>query len=62
MTTGAHNDPPARRARANATSELLKTWFEDTIVSLTDENGRLYRLEEVWHRDLRAPIDTPGKL
>ena len=26
-------------------------WFKDTIVSLTDENGQLYRLEEVWHLD-----------
>ncbi len=26
-------------------------WFEDVIVSLTDENGQLYRLEEVWHLD-----------
>src|SRR5436190_4168640 len=24
-------------------------WFEDVIVSLTDENGQLYLLEEVWH-------------
>jgi L-rhamnose mutarotase len=27
------------------------TWFEDVIVSLTDEHGELYRLEEVWHLD-----------
>jgi L-rhamnose mutarotase len=26
-------------------------WFEDIIVSLVDENGELYRLEEVWHLD-----------
>jgi L-rhamnose mutarotase len=26
-------------------------WFEDVIVSLTDENGELYRYEEVWHLD-----------
>jgi L-rhamnose mutarotase len=26
-------------------------WFEDVIVSLTDEYGELYRLEEVWHLD-----------
>jgi L-rhamnose mutarotase len=26
-------------------------WFEDIIVSLTDENGELYRVEEVWHLD-----------
>jgi len=26
-------------------------WFEDVIVSLTDENGELFRLDEVWHLD-----------
>jgi L-rhamnose mutarotase len=26
-------------------------WFEDVIVSLTDEHGELKRLEEVWHLD-----------
>lgn len=26
-------------------------WFEDVIVSLTDEDGELYELEEVWHLD-----------
>lgn len=26
-------------------------WFEDVIVSLTDENGELFRLQEVWHLD-----------
>ena len=26
-------------------------WFEDVIVSLTDENGELYRAGEVWHLD-----------
>ncbi len=26
-------------------------WFEEIIVSLTDENGQLYRVEEVWHLD-----------
>ncbi len=26
-------------------------WFKDVIVSLTDENGQLDRLEEVWHLD-----------
>lgn len=27
------------------------TWFEDIIVSLTDEDGQLRRLDEVWHLD-----------
>jgi L-rhamnose mutarotase len=26
-------------------------WFEDVIVSLTDENGELIKLDEVWHLD-----------
>ena len=26
-------------------------WFKDIIVSLTDENGQLYGLDEVWHLD-----------
>ena len=26
-------------------------WFEDVIVSLTDEHGNLHRIEEVWHLD-----------
>ena len=26
-------------------------WFEDVIVSLTDENGNLFTAEEVWHLD-----------
>jgi L-rhamnose mutarotase len=26
-------------------------WFEEIIVSLTDEDGNLYRAEEVWHLD-----------
>ncbi len=26
-------------------------WFEDVIVSVTDEHGQLRRVEEVWHLD-----------
>ena len=26
-------------------------WFEEVIVSLTDESGELYRYQEVWHLD-----------
>ena len=26
-------------------------WFEEVIVSLTDENGQIFRLDEVWHLD-----------
>lgn len=27
------------------------TWFEDVIVSLTDEQGELFTAQEVWHLD-----------
>jgi L-rhamnose mutarotase len=27
------------------------TWFEEVIAKLVDENGDLFRLEEVWHLD-----------
>lgn len=26
-------------------------WFEDVIVSLTDDDGNLFTLQEVWHLD-----------
>jgi L-rhamnose mutarotase len=26
-------------------------WFEDVIVALTDEDGNLFRADEVWHLD-----------
>lgn len=26
-------------------------WFEDVIVRLTDEEGSIFRLEQVWHLD-----------
>jgi L-rhamnose mutarotase len=26
-------------------------WFEDVIVTLTDEQGNLFRADEVWHLD-----------
>ena len=26
-------------------------WFEDIIVAMTDENGKLFQYEEVWHQD-----------
>ena len=26
-------------------------WFEDVIVALTDEDGKLIRADEVWHLD-----------
>ncbi len=35
----------------NEANARWSTWFEDVIVSLTDEDGELYRLEEVWHLD-----------
>lgn len=27
------------------------TWFEEVIVKLTDEQGNLFRSDEVWHLD-----------
>lgn len=38
-------------ARLGATdvSSRWATWFEDLIVQLTDENGNVFRADEVWH-------------
>jgi L-rhamnose mutarotase len=35
----------------NEANARWSKWFEDVIVSLTDEDGELYRLDEVWHLD-----------
>lgn len=35
----------------NEANARWSEWFTDVIVSLTDENGELYRVEEVWHLD-----------
>ena len=35
----------------NEANTRWSEWFEDVIVSLVDENGELYRIEEVWHLD-----------
>jgi L-rhamnose mutarotase len=40
----------ARLAEHEATARW-NTWFEDVIVSLTDENGELNKVDEVWHLD-----------
>jgi L-rhamnose mutarotase len=32
-------------------NQRWSAWFEDIIVSLTDEQGRLRSAEEVWHLD-----------
>jgi L-rhamnose mutarotase len=48
-----HQDVAAAFAKLGAT-DVNARWsksFEDVIVSLTDEQGQLYRLEEVWHLD-----------
>jgi L-rhamnose mutarotase len=34
-----------------AANERWSEWFQDVIVSLTDENGDLFRIDEVWHLD-----------
>lgn len=36
---------------AHEANARWSAWFEDVIVSLTDEAGNLRRLEEVWHLD-----------
>ncbi|MBV8080122.1 MAG: L-rhamnose mutarotase [Actinobacteria bacterium] len=33
------------------TNARWSEWFKDVIVSLTDENGELFRADEVWHLD-----------
>jgi L-rhamnose mutarotase len=35
----------------NEANQRWAKWFEEVIVSLTDEHGQLYRLDEVWHLD-----------
>jgi L-rhamnose mutarotase len=48
-------DPDAATAFDKVTSAEAsprwQEWFKDVIVSLTDEDGELMRLEEVWHLD-----------
>jgi L-rhamnose mutarotase len=39
------------KVTSTAASPRWQEWFKDVIVSLTDENGELMRLEEVWHLD-----------
>jgi len=48
-----HPDAATAFAKIGATDVNARwaKWFEDVIVSLTDENGELYRYEEVWHLD-----------
>jgi L-rhamnose mutarotase len=36
---------------ATAVNARWSAWFEDVIVSLTDEDGSLFAAEEVWHLD-----------
>src|SRR4051794_33151310 len=40
-------------AKVGATdvNQRWAAWFEDTIESLADENGRLFQAHEVWHVD-----------
>ena len=35
----------------NEANTRWSDWFKDVIVSLTDENGDLITLDEVWHLD-----------
>lgn len=32
-------------------NERWSEWFQDVIVALTDENGNLFTIDEVWHLD-----------
>ena len=51
----AEMEPDAATAFAklgpHEANQRWSKWFEDVIVSLTDENGELYSYEEVWHLD-----------
>jgi L-rhamnose mutarotase len=40
----------AKLAKSEANARWSE-WFADIIVALTDENGNLFRLDEVWHLD-----------
>ncbi|GIU92844.1 MAG: L-rhamnose mutarotase [Acidimicrobiia bacterium] len=40
-----------RKIGATDVNARWSEWFEDVIVSLTDEDGNLYWAEEVWHLD-----------
>ena len=46
-----HPDVATAFAKLGATDVNARwsEWFEDIVVSLTDEDGNLFRAEEVWH-------------
>jgi L-rhamnose mutarotase len=48
-----HPDVASAFARlgAHEANSRWSEWFRDVIVSLTDEQGNLFTLEEVWHLD-----------
>ena len=39
------------RLKESDANRRWQTWFEDTIVSITDERGSLNELPELWHLD-----------
>jgi L-rhamnose mutarotase len=39
------------RLGAHEANARWSEWFTDVIVSLTDEHGNLFTLDEVWHLD-----------
>ena len=39
------------RIGATAVNRRWAEWFEDLIVALTDDQGNLFRADEVWHLD-----------
>jgi L-rhamnose mutarotase len=40
-----------RKLGGSEANARWSTWFEDIIPQLTDEQGNLFRAEEVWHLD-----------
>ncbi|HVW18858.1 MAG TPA: L-rhamnose mutarotase [Solirubrobacteraceae bacterium] len=40
----------AKLSESDANARWSK-WFEDVIVALVDDDGQLFRLDEVWHLD-----------
>ena len=43
--------PPSEQLSGSEANTRWSEWFKDVIVSLTDENGDLMTLDEVWHLD-----------
>jgi L-rhamnose mutarotase len=48
-----HPDAATAFGKVGATdaNKRWATWLEDVIEQLTDEQGKLFRADEVWHQD-----------